>query len=114
MKHLVVAFDWDEAGIRGIQKAASEIKGIEISFLGSLKEGEDPADRLKGVLGKLSNFGIRHLQEGMKVKSPSGRPVMASFLVQRGIGKKQIQEEILLKPASAIGVTPTRAIVTKR
>jgi DNA primase len=113
IKHLVVAFDWDQAGIRGIQKASSEIKGIEISFLGSLKENEDPADRLKGVLGKLSNFGIRHLQEGMKVKSPSGRPVMASFLVQKEAGKKQIQEEILLKPASAIGDIPLEPPIQK-
>lgn len=105
-KHLIVAFDWDEAGIRGIQRAAAEIEGLEISFLGSLKEGEDPADRLKGVLSKVSNFGIRHLQEGMKVISLSGKPVMASFLVQRQVGKKQVQEEILLKPAKAIGDIP--------
>ena len=105
-KHLIVAFDWDEAGIRGIQRAAAAIEGLEISFLGSLKEGEDPADRLKGVLSKVSNFGVRHLQERMKVKSLSGKPVMASFLVQRQVGKKQVQEEILLKPAKAIGDIP--------
>jgi DNA primase len=113
VKHLIVAFDWDQAGIRGIQKAANEIKDLQVSYLGSLKENEDPADRLKGVLGKLSNFGIRHLQEGMKVKSQSGRPVMASFLVQRQVGKKQVQEEILLKPATAIGDTSAVAQTQK-
>jgi DNA primase catalytic core len=102
VKHLIVAFDWDEAGLRGIKKATSEIKHIEVSFLGSLKEGEDPADRLKGVLGKLSNFGIRHLQKAMQVESPSGKPVMASLLVQRKEKSKQFQDEILLKPASAL------------
>jgi DNA primase catalytic core len=105
-KHLIVAFDWDEAGIRGIQRAAAEIEGLEISFLGSLKEGEDPADRLKGVLSKVSNFAIRHLQRGMQVKHPSGKPVGASILIQRGAGKKVATDHVLLKPAAAIGDAP--------
>jgi len=113
MKHLVVAFDWDEAGMRGIQKAASVIEEAKISFLGSLKEGEDPAERLKGVLGKLSNFGIRHLHKGMQVKSPSGKPVMASFPVEKETGKNRVRDEILFKPVSAIGTTSAKAAQEK-
>jgi DNA primase len=105
-KHLIIAFDWDEAGIRGIQRAATEIQGLEISFLGSLKEGEDPADRLKGVLSKVSNFAIRHLQKGMQVKNPSGKPVGASILIQRGAGKKVATDHVLLRPAAAMGDAP--------
>jgi len=97
--HFIVAFDWDPAGQRGILKAAESIKNADISFLGSLREGEDPADKLKGVVGKISNFGIRHLQNGMKQKSPSGKPVMASFLVQREGKGKAGTDEILFKPA---------------
>ena len=83
VKNLIIAFDWDAAGMRAILNAVEEFKEANISFLGSLKEDEDPADKLKGISSKISNFGIRHLQEGMKVKSRSGKPVMASFFVQR-------------------------------
>ena len=106
VKNLIIAFDWDAAGKSAILKAAEEFKGLNISFLGSLKEDEDPADRLKGILSKISNFGIRHLQEGMKVKSRSGKPIMASFLVQRQKKKKLIQDEILLKPSEMLTGKP--------
>jgi len=106
-KNLIIAFDWDAAGMRAIRNAVEEFKEVNISFLGSLKEDEDPADKLKGISSKISNFGIRHLQEGMKVKSRSGKPVMASFIVQRQQKDKQIQDEILLKPAETIIGKPT-------
>jgi hypothetical protein len=76
--------------------------------LGSLKEGEDPADKLEGIASKISNFGIRHLQEGMKVESKSGRPVMASFLVQRQEKEKLSHDEILLKPADTLAAAPVK------
>jgi|GEM_PF-1337763 len=106
VKNLIVAFDQDEGGRRGIQKAADGIKEMYVSFLGSLKEGEDPADGLKGVLGKLSNFAIRHLQKGMQVKHPTGKPISSSILVQRSSGKKVTTDYVLLKPASVIRDTP--------
>jgi DNA primase catalytic core len=106
VKNLIIAFDWDPAGKRSILKAAEEFKEVNISFLGSLKEDEDPADRLKDISSKISNFGIRHLQKGMKVKSQSGKPVMSSFLVQRQKKKKLIQDEILLKPAEILTGKP--------
>jgi DNA primase len=46
-KHFIVAFDWDPAGMKGILRAAEEIDAPEITFLGSLKDDEDPADKLK-------------------------------------------------------------------
>jgi DNA primase len=106
VEHMIAAFDMDPAGRRGIQKAVTAIKGISISFLGSLKEGEDPADRLKGVLSKASDFAIRHLQKGMQVKHPTGKPIGASILVQRTSGKKVTVDHILLKPAATLSDTP--------
>lgn len=105
VKSLIAAFDMDPAGRRGILKAATAIKGIDISFLGSLKEKEDPAVRLKGVLGRLSNFELRHLQKGMQVKHPTGKPIGASILIQRTSRKKVTTDHILLKPAATIGDT---------
>ncbi len=101
-KHIIVAFDWDPAGMRGIMKVATEIGHTQISFLGSLKEGEDPADSLKGVMSTVSNFGIRHLQKGMEQKSPSGKPVMAAFPVRRMGKDKVVADEILFKPTQAL------------
>jgi DNA primase catalytic core len=105
-KNFIIAFDWDRAGMNGILNAVNEIRGVNISYLGSLKEKEDPADKLKGILSKVSNFGIRHLQEGMKIKSPSGKPIMASFLVQRQKKDKLVQDELLIKPAKILSDKP--------
>lgn len=63
-----------------------------------LKENEDPADKLKVIISGISNFGIRHLQKGMDVKSRSGKPVMASFQVQRRKRNKIYHDEVLFKP----------------
>ena len=63
-----------------------------------MKEDEDPADKMKGIITGISNFGIRHLQKGMNVKSRSGKPVMASFLVQRHKRNGLYQDEVLFKP----------------
>ena len=98
VKHFVIAYDWDEAGRKGISIAAKKIADSKVSYLGSLKEGEDPADKLKGIITGISNFGIRHLQKGMEVKSRSGKPVMSSFLVQRQKRNKIHHDEVLFKP----------------
>ena len=101
-KYFIVAFDCDDAGRRGIQKAVGDIKDGKVSYLGSLKEGEDPAVALKKISGGLSNFGMRHLQKGMEVRSPSGKPVMASIMVQRQKGEKIVPDEVLIKPVETI------------
>ena len=104
-RYFIIAFDSDEAGRKGILDSVGKIRDGRVSYLGSLKDGEDPAQRLKAIVGSLSNFGIRHLQKGMEVKSPSGKPVMASLLVQRQQGSKAVTEEILIKPVEAMRPT---------
>ena len=101
-KNFIIAFDADNAGRRGIHDAVGRLDMATVSYLGSLKEGEDPVDHLKGVLGQISNFAIRHLQKGMAVESPSGKPVMASLLTTRQKGRQVISEEILIKPVKAL------------
>jgi len=98
VKHFIIAYDWDKAGRQGISTTAKKIADSKVSYLGSLKEDEDPADKLKGIITGISNFGIRHLQKGMHVKSRSGKPVMASFLVQRQKRNKIHHDEVLFKP----------------
>ncbi len=108
-KYFIIAYDWDPAGRKGITEAVSRIEQGRVSYLGSLKEGEDPAECLKNVVGSLSSFGIRHLQKGMEIESPSGRPVMASFLVQRQEGKKTFSKEILFKASPPVSPGEVKA-----
>ena len=98
VKHFIIAYDWDKTGRKGILTASKKIADAKVSYLGSLKEDDDPADKLKGIITGISNFGIRHLQKGMDVKSRSGKPVMSSFLVQRQKRNKLYQDEVLFKP----------------
>ena len=98
VKHFIIAYDWDKAGRKGISTAAKKNADSKVSYLGSLKEDEDPADKLKGIITGISNFGIRHLQKGMEVKSRSGKPVMASFQIQRQKRNKIHHDEVLFKP----------------
>jgi len=98
VKHFIIAYDWDKAGRKGISTAAKKITDSKVSYLGSMKEDEDPADKLKGIITGISNFGIHHLQKGMDIKSRSGKPVMSSFLVQREKRNKIYKDEVLFKP----------------
>jgi DNA primase len=71
----VVAFDWDNAGRNGIQKAVQEIGGT-IYYLGGMAEGEDPADKLKEVVNVISGFSFQHLMDAAKrIQEKSAKPV---------------------------------------
>jgi len=102
VKHFIIAFDGDRAGRKGISAAAKKIADGKVSYLGSLKPKEDPADKLKGIVSGISNFAIRHLQKGMDIKSPSGRTVVSDFLVLRRKGKKSYRNEIIFKPHESL------------
>jgi hypothetical protein len=109
-KHFIIAFDWDPAGRKGIIDAAAQIKGNTVHYLGSLKEGEDPVDRLKNVLSRIGSFEVNHLAKGLDVKSPSGRPVMMSFLGQRKKGNKLVSDEVVFKPAEVLAGEPQQEV----
>jgi DNA primase catalytic core len=101
VEHFIVAFDWDTAGKQAIHKAAEKCGGA-VHYLGGMKEGEDPADMLKGLEGGITGFSMsRLLLAAKRVQPKTAKPVYVSHIVFQ----KQPQREVVLKPKS----TPTNA-----
>ena len=96
VEHFVVAYDWDNAGKRAIHKAAEKCGGA-VYYLGGMKDGEDPADMLKGLEGAISGFSLSHLLSSAKrVQPKTTKPVYVSHI----LFQKSPQPEIILKPTS--------------
>jgi hypothetical protein len=55
VEHFIVAYDWDAAGRKGIEKIAAEMGGT-VYYLGGMKPGQDPAEKLKDVIGSSVDF----------------------------------------------------------
>ncbi len=88
-KHFIVAYDWDKAGKRGIEKIASRVGG-QVHYLGGLKDGQDPHDSLKHVSTYISGFSLKHLLAGAKKsQEKTGKSVHVHFL---GMGKPKDQD----------------------
>jgi len=74
-EHFIVAFDWDQAGKKGIQRVASQV-GARVHYLGGLKEGQDPAKKLKDVSTIISGFSLKHLLiRAKRDQKKAGKPV---------------------------------------
>jgi DNA primase catalytic core len=98
VEHFIVAYDWDTAGKRAIHKAAEKCGGA-VYYLGRMKEGEDPADMLKGLEGVITGFSMsRLLSAAKRVQPKTEKPVLVSHIVFR----KQPQREIVMKPTSTL------------
>jgi hypothetical protein len=96
VEHFIVAYDWDTAGKRAIHKAAEKCGGA-VYFLGGMKDGEDPADMLKGLEGVISGFSLsRLLSAAKRVQPKAAKPVYISHI----LFQKQPQREIVMKPTS--------------
>jgi len=102
VKHIIVAFDWDDAGRAGIKRIADAIDG-NIYYLGCMKQDEDPADKLKDVVNSISGFSLRHLSTAAaKIQKQTSKPVGMSFL-STGSSKER---EVIFTPGSTIDATP--------
>ena len=98
VEHFIVAYDWDNAGKRAIHKAAEKCGGV-VYFLGGMKNGEDPADMLKGLEGAISGFSLNHLLSSAKrVQPKTDKPVHVSHI----LFQKSPQREIVMKPTSTL------------
>ena len=96
VKHFIVAYDWDAAGKRAIHKAAEKCGGA-VHYLGGMKDGEDPADMLKGLEGAITGFSLsRLLSAAKRVQPKTAKPVYVSHI----LFQKQPQREIVMKPSS--------------
>ncbi len=97
VEHFIVAYDWDNAGKKGLMRIASEVGGI-VHYLGGMKAGQDPFDKLKGVVGSIGGFSLRHLAASAKKTQPgTERPVHISF-VSCG---PQAKREVVFSPFRA-------------
>jgi len=75
IEHFIVAYDWDEAGRKGIARIASEVGG-RVHYLGGMAEGQDPYDKLKPVISAISGFSLKHLMAGAKkAQEKTDKPV---------------------------------------
>ena len=50
---------------KGIEKIAAEVGGT-VYYLGGMQPGQDPAEKLKDVIGSISGFSLRHLMASAK------------------------------------------------
>jgi hypothetical protein len=59
---------------------ASELGGT-VYYLGGMKPGQDPAEKLKDVIGSISGFSLKHLMASAKQHQPaSEKPIHMSFI----------------------------------
>ena len=80
VKNYIVAYDWDDAGKKAILKIA-ESTGGTVYYLGGMKEGEDPAVKLKDAVNAIDGFSLKHLMEGTaKAQERTDKPVGFHFI----------------------------------
>jgi hypothetical protein len=97
VEHFIVAYDWDEAGRKGIEKIAAEVDGT-VYYLGGMQPGQDPAEKLKDVIGSISGFSLRHLMASAKKhQSATDKPIHMSFISCGPADKR----EMIFNPAEA-------------
>ncbi|MBC2736565.1 MAG: hypothetical protein HF981_19550 [Desulfobacteraceae bacterium] len=97
VEHFIVAYDWDQAGRKGIETIAAEVGGT-VYYLGGMQPGQDPAEKLKGVIGSISGFSLKHLMASAKKHQPaSEKPIHMSFISCGPVDKR----DITFSPAEA-------------
>jgi DNA primase len=79
VEHFIVAYDWDQPARRPSKIAAR--LGSTVYYLGGMQPGQDPAEKLKDVIGSISGFSLRHLMASAKQHQPaSEKPIHMSFI----------------------------------
>jgi len=97
VEHFIVAYDWDGAGRKGIEKIAAEVGG-RVYYLGGMQPGQDPAEKLKDVIGSISGFSLRHLMASAKQHQPATeKPIHMSFISCGPADKR----EMIFSPAES-------------
>ena len=80
VEHFIIAYDWDQTGKKAINQIASKLGGT-VYYLGGMQPGQDPAEKLKDVIGSISGFSLKHLMASAKQHQPaSEKPIHMSFI----------------------------------
>lgn len=75
IENFIVAYDWDPAGRHGIAQVA-EMLGAHVHYLGGMKEGQDPYEKLKPMAGVISGFSLNRLMTAAKkAQEKTDKPV---------------------------------------
>ena len=94
IKNFIIAYDWDATGKKAIAKIARDIGGT-VHYLGGMLEGQDPADKLKGVVNAISGFSLQHLMASAKrIQKTTDKPIFISHITT---GKPD-KREVVFKP----------------
>ena len=97
VEHFIVAYDWDQAGKKAITQIASQLGGT-VYYLGGMQPGQDPAEKLKDVIGSISGFSLKHLMASAKKHQPeTDKPINVSFISCGPPG----QRNVVFSPAEA-------------
>ncbi|MDB4303399.1 toprim domain-containing protein [Desulfosarcina sp.] len=97
VEHFIVAYDWDQTGKKAITQIASEAGGT-VYYLGGMQPGQDPAEKLKDVIGSISGFSLEHLVASAKKHQPqTDKPISVSFISRGPRG----QRNVVFSPAEA-------------
>ena len=98
VENFIVAYDCDSAGKKAIKQIATDVNS-RVYYLGGMAEGQDPAEKLKGVVNAISGFSIQHLMvSAKKIQERTDQPILISHITT---GKRK-EREIVFKPASVL------------
>ena len=97
VEHFIVAYDRDPTGKKAITQIASNLVGT-VYYLGGMQPGQDPAEKLKDVVGSISGFSLKHLMDSAKKHQPeTDKPINVSFISCGPADKR----EMIFSPAEA-------------
>jgi len=97
VEHFIVANDWDQTGKKAITQIASQLGGA-VYYLGGMQPGQDPAEKLKDVIGSISGFSLKHLMaSAKKYQLETDKPINVSFISCGPEGKRNV----VFSPAEA-------------
>ena len=90
VKNYIVAYDCDPAGRKAIHKV-TEKTGATVFYLGGMKEGEDPADKLSPLSTIINGFSVKHLMSAAKeIQKKTDKPVSMSFISSGKPGQRNV------------------------
>lgn len=113
VKNFIVAYDWDDAGKKAIRSIAGQIGGgCNISYLGGMPEGKDPADHLANAVNAIDGFSLAHLLAGAeKAQALTDKQVHIDIITT---GKRQ-ERGVVFSPIKTASISvPTPAVVTPK
>ena len=94
VENFIVAYDWDSAGRKAIKQIANDV-GVRVYYLGGMKDGQDPAEKLKDVVNAISGFSLKHLMASAKrIQKTTDEPISISHITTGQPDKR----EVVFKP----------------